>query len=249
MRKIAPAEEGMKLEGIHHITAITAEAQRNVDFYAGTLGLRLVKKTVNQDQPTSTTSSTPTRMAARRSTSPSSSSPAAPQGRAGEGMVHTIVWRVASTEALDFWAAAPGRRGLRVAERLGDALRFNDPEGLEHELAVVEVPDAPLIADHPEMPARARAAGLRRRRAPTPRSRSAAGGCSRRRSGSSAVERRPGRPEASERGGVYALRPAARAARAPGRRERPSRRLGLDDGRPRGVAGACAQGGRSADAR
>ena len=42
----------MKLEGIHHITAITADAQRNVDFYAGVLGLRLVKKTVNQDNPT-----------------------------------------------------------------------------------------------------------------------------------------------------------------------------------------------------
>ena len=42
----------MKLEGIHHITAITADAQDNVDFYAGVLGLRLVKKTVNQDQPT-----------------------------------------------------------------------------------------------------------------------------------------------------------------------------------------------------
>ena len=41
----------MKLEGIHHITAITADAQRNVDFYAGTLGLRMVKKTVNQDAP------------------------------------------------------------------------------------------------------------------------------------------------------------------------------------------------------
>ena len=39
----------MKLEGIHHITAITGDAQRNVDFYAGVLGLRLVKKTVNQD--------------------------------------------------------------------------------------------------------------------------------------------------------------------------------------------------------
>ena len=38
----------MKLEGIHHITAITEDAQRNVDFYAGVLGLRLVKKTVNQ---------------------------------------------------------------------------------------------------------------------------------------------------------------------------------------------------------
>ena len=41
----------MKLNGIHHITAITADAQRNVDFYADTLGLRLVKKTVNQDEP------------------------------------------------------------------------------------------------------------------------------------------------------------------------------------------------------
>ena len=42
----------MKLEGIHHITAITENAQRNVDFYAGVMGLRLVKKTVNQDSPT-----------------------------------------------------------------------------------------------------------------------------------------------------------------------------------------------------
>ncbi len=39
----------MRLEGIHHITALTADAQRNVDFYARVLGLRLVKKTVNQD--------------------------------------------------------------------------------------------------------------------------------------------------------------------------------------------------------
>src|SRR5680860_1084797 len=42
---------GMKLEGIHHVTAITADAQDNIDFYAGVLGLRLVKKTVNQDDP------------------------------------------------------------------------------------------------------------------------------------------------------------------------------------------------------
>ncbi len=40
----------MKLDGVHHITAITANAQQNVDFYAGTLGLRMVKKTVNQDR-------------------------------------------------------------------------------------------------------------------------------------------------------------------------------------------------------
>jgi glyoxalase family protein len=41
----------MKLEGIHHITAITGDAPRNVDFYARLLGLRMVKKTVNQDDP------------------------------------------------------------------------------------------------------------------------------------------------------------------------------------------------------
>ena len=42
----------MKLEGIHHITAITGDAPRNVDFYVRLLGLRLVKKSVNQDDPT-----------------------------------------------------------------------------------------------------------------------------------------------------------------------------------------------------
>src|SRR5919109_4633215 len=41
----------MKLEGIHHITAITGDAQRNLDFYVGVLGLRMVKKTVNFDAP------------------------------------------------------------------------------------------------------------------------------------------------------------------------------------------------------
>ena len=41
----------MNLEGIHHVTSITADARKNVAFYAGLLGLRLVKKTVNQDEP------------------------------------------------------------------------------------------------------------------------------------------------------------------------------------------------------
>ena len=42
----------MRLEGIHHVTCITGDAPGNVDFYTGVLGLRLVKKTVNQDDPT-----------------------------------------------------------------------------------------------------------------------------------------------------------------------------------------------------
>ena len=42
----------MKLEGIHHITCITGDAPGNVEFYVGVLGLRLVKKSVNKDDPT-----------------------------------------------------------------------------------------------------------------------------------------------------------------------------------------------------
>ena len=43
----------MKIQGIHHVTAITADVQRNINFYTGTLGLRLVKLTVNYDDPAS----------------------------------------------------------------------------------------------------------------------------------------------------------------------------------------------------
>ena len=141
----------MKLEGIHHITAITENAQSNVDFYAGVLGLRLVKKTVNQDNPT-----VYHLFFADEDGDPGSDLtffeyPGAARGRAGDGMVHRIVWRVASSEALDFWATRLAANNTE-SERDGDSLVFSDPEGLEHELAVVEVPDPPLIADHPEVP-------------------------------------------------------------------------------------------------
>ncbi len=42
----------MRLDGIHHVTCVTGDAPRNLDFYTRVLGLRLVKKTVNQDDPT-----------------------------------------------------------------------------------------------------------------------------------------------------------------------------------------------------
>ena len=141
----------MKLEGIHHITAITADAQANIDFYADTLGLRMVKKTVNQDEP-----SVYHLFYADEDGDPGSDLTffefrGAPLGRAGAGMVHRIGWRVASPEALDFWAERLGDAG-RETERDSDRLRFSDPEGLEHELRVVENGDDPLIADHPAVP-------------------------------------------------------------------------------------------------
>ncbi|HEX2709168.1 MAG TPA: VOC family protein [Solirubrobacterales bacterium] len=142
----------MKLEGIHHITAITEDAQRNVDFYAGVLGLRLVKKTVNQDSPT-----VYHLFFADEGGDPGSDLtffeyPGAPLGRAGAGMVHRIVWRVASADSLEFWAERLAAKGIE-STRDGDGLRFSDPEGLDHELVVVSVPDEPLVAAHPEIPA------------------------------------------------------------------------------------------------
>jgi len=141
----------MKLEGIHHITAITGDAQRNVDFYTRVLGLRMVKKTVNQDQP-----SVYHLFYADEQGSPGADItffefPGAAPGVPGAGMLHTIVWRVGSQEALDFWTGRLTDEGVDV-ERGGDSLRFDDPEGLGHELRVVDVADKPLIADHPEVP-------------------------------------------------------------------------------------------------
>jgi len=141
----------MKLEGIHHITVITENAQRNVDFYAGVMGLRLVKKTVNQDNPTVYHLFFADEAGDAGSDLTFFEYPGAPLGRAGAGMVHRVVWRVASADALDFWVERLRANGTE-SEQEGESLVFADPEGLEHELAVVDVPDQPLIADHPEVP-------------------------------------------------------------------------------------------------
>ncbi len=142
----------MKLEGIHHITAITADAQRNVDFYAGVLGLRLVKKTVNQDNPSVYHLFFADEKGSAGSDLTFFEFPEVASGRAGAGDVHRIVWRVGSPQALDFWSARLGAHGVD-AERSGESLCFSDPEGLDHELLATGAADDPLIADHPEVPA------------------------------------------------------------------------------------------------
>src|SRR5438552_10746992 len=119
----------MRLEGIHHVTAITADAPGNVDFYAGVLGLRLVKKTVNQDDPT-----VYHLFYADEKGSPGSDItffeyPGSPRGRAGDGMIHTTVFRVPSDDALDFWAERLRHEDV-IAHRADGSIRFEDPEGL-----------------------------------------------------------------------------------------------------------------------
>jgi glyoxalase family protein len=141
----------MKLEGIHHITAITADAQRNVDFYVEVMGLRLVKKSVNQDH-----TSVYHLFYADEKGDPGSDLtffeyPGSPRGRAGAGMIHRIVWRLGSESALDFWQQRLVDAGYD-AVRDERSVRFADFEGLEHELALVQTSDEPLITNHPEIP-------------------------------------------------------------------------------------------------
>src|SRR5579884_3409592 len=121
----------VRLEGIHHVTCITADAPANVAFYRDTLGLRLVKKTVNQDDPT-----------------------VYHLFYAGDRMVHRVVFRVGSEEALDFWAHRVGGR------REPGRVLLHDPEGLALELVVDDSGEEPLVASHPEIPAELALAGF-----------------------------------------------------------------------------------------
>jgi glyoxalase family protein len=141
----------MRLEGIHHITAITGDAQRNLDFYTRVMGLRLVAKTVNQDDPSVYHLFYADEQGRAGSELTFFEYPGAVPGRAGAGMVHTIVSRVGSEGALDFWEARLRDEGI-ATERAGGTLRFSDFEGLAHELAVRRGGDEPLAAEHPEVP-------------------------------------------------------------------------------------------------
>src|SRR3954462_4697408 len=136
----------MKLEGIHHITAITGDAPRNVDFYARLLGLRLLKKSVNQDDPTVYHLFYGDEEGAPGNDLTFFEYPGARPGRAGAGMIHRIVLRVGSPASLDYWAERLGSPGGGTAR--GDGrLRSAAPEGLGYELLVDESGDEPLTAD------------------------------------------------------------------------------------------------------
>jgi glyoxalase family protein len=156
----------VKLEGIHHITAITADAQVNVDFYVGVLGLRLVKKSVNQDD-----TSVYHLFYADETGDPGSDItffeyPGVPRGRPGAGMIHRVVWRLGDRKALDFWADRLAAHDRKVT-RFADSVVFDDPEGLTHELRAVECSDEPLTAEHPEIPAELALQGFHATRAYT----------------------------------------------------------------------------------
>ena len=141
----------MRLDGVHHVTAITGDAPRNVAFYTGVLGLRLTAKSVNQDDPGVYHLFYGDELARPGADLTFFEYPGATPGHPGAGMVHRIVWRVGSTEALGFWAERLAREHVEMRHD-ETSVRFADFEGLAHELVVSSVGDAPLIAYHPEIP-------------------------------------------------------------------------------------------------
>jgi glyoxalase family protein len=149
----AVAEGGvMKLEGLHHITMITGDAQKNVEFYADVLGLRLVKKTVNFDQPEAYHLYFGDETGAPGSILTWFEFAGAPKGKPGIGDIHTIQLGVGSEQSLDFWADRLESKGYTSA-RGERSLRFEDYDGLRFELVVADDGNPPLRADHPEVPA------------------------------------------------------------------------------------------------
>ncbi|HEX8600683.1 MAG TPA: ring-cleaving dioxygenase [Chloroflexia bacterium] len=141
------------VHGIHHITAIAGDAQENLDFYAGVLGMRLVKRSVNQDDPT-----TYHLFYADAEGHPGTDLtffPWAnmPGGRKGYGLNVEVPLAVPSG-SLSFWADRLGHYGIMTADpetRFGErTLPFRDPHGLD--LAFVETNDPRLFTPWDDSP-------------------------------------------------------------------------------------------------
>ncbi len=138
----------MRLDGIHHISAITGDAPRNVDFYTRVLGLRMTAKTVNQDDPGVYHLFYGDELARPGADLTFFEYPGAVPGRPGAGMVHRIVSRVGSVEAISFWAARLEREGVAV-ERVFAEADADAAAGTAANAGAGAAADGPLAASGP----------------------------------------------------------------------------------------------------
>lgn len=125
-----------KTAGIHHITAMVNDAQRNIDFYAGVLGLRLVKKTINFDRP-----EVYHLYFGNETAEPGTVITFFPwakqlKGRIGTGQVGVTSY-IIPKGSVHFWEKRLRKFGIEFASsnRFGEIyIKFNDPDGLQLEL-------------------------------------------------------------------------------------------------------------------
>lgn len=127
------------IQGLHHITLVASNAQRTVDFYARVLGLRLVKTTVNFDDPGSYHLYFGDERGGAGTVVTFFEWPHAPRGRAGIGGTHHFALRVADRDALLRWKRRLSDLGLRVIgpydRHYFTSIYVRDPDGLIVEIA------------------------------------------------------------------------------------------------------------------
>lgn len=135
----------MRVDGLHHVTAITADIEGNLGFYGRLLGLRLVWQGVNADDPEMRHVAYGDERGNPGSVVTFFDMPGVGRGRPGAGMVHRLLLRVADAAALDFWERRLTRGSVALDRRAG-RLVFSDPDGLALELVIDDGRDEPLVA-------------------------------------------------------------------------------------------------------
>ncbi len=148
----------MKIAGLHHVTAIASDPQRNLDFYVGLLGLRFVKRTVNFDDP----GTYHFYFGDRRGTPGTILTffpwPGVRRGIRGTGQIEATAFSIAPT-SVGYWLERLKQQHVtaeRSASRFGeDVIRFVDPDGLLLELiasnslaTIAQWPDSPVPPGH-----------------------------------------------------------------------------------------------------
>ena len=124
------------IPGIHHVTAITGDVQRCVDFYVGVLGLRFIKKSINQDVPDTYHIYFGDYLGTPGSAMTFFGWPSWPERRTGSGQVTTVSFAVPEG-SLGFWSGRLDKLGVAAsrAKRFGtDSIVITDPDGIELEL-------------------------------------------------------------------------------------------------------------------
>ncbi|HEY8815344.1 MAG TPA: ring-cleaving dioxygenase [Candidatus Dormibacteraeota bacterium] len=145
------------LPGIHHVTCITGDAQKCVDFYVSVLGLRFIKKSINQDKPDTYHIYFGDYVGSPGTAMTFFGWPTWPKQKAGSGQITTVSFSV-PPGSLDFWKSRFRKLGVQASatSRFGiDAVVVTDPDGIELELVAqptqqpwVPWPEAPVGEDH-----------------------------------------------------------------------------------------------------
>ena len=145
------------MPGIHHVTSITGDVQKNVDFYVSALGLRFVKKSINQDLPDTYHLYFADYLGTPGTAMTFFGWPTWPQRRPGSGQVTTVAFTIPE-ESIDFWVARLHQLGVQAkrSQRIdGEVITLNDPDGIELDLVAGTSPlklspwaDGPVPSEH-----------------------------------------------------------------------------------------------------